>query len=300
MNRRHFLQQSSLLATGLATLPACSTMRSTTEVAYPMGYQLFSVRDVMKDDPLGTLKALKQMEYAHFEIYGYDAERNDIYGYKPDEFRRVLADLDLLATSGHFGFNAHLTTPLADLDRYTDRCIAGARAAGLDYLVWPFLAPDQRDLESFRRLAPRLNRIGERVTAAGLGFAFHNNGYEWQDLGNGQVGYDIILAETDPALVKLQLDMYWCMKEGRTTPKEVIANNSGRVHLWHIKDMHKVSRDYTELGNGSLDYTTLMPDPATSGLKHFYIEQGGNFTLDSMTSAKVSAEYFKTTLREFV
>ena len=48
--------------------------------------------------------------------------------------------------------------------------------------------------------------------------------------------------------------------------------------MWHVKDMHKVSRDYTELGNGSIDFTRIWPDASLAGMKHFFVEQGGNFT----------------------
>jgi sugar phosphate isomerase/epimerase len=90
--------------------------------------------------------------------------------------------------------------------------------------------------------------------------------------------------------------MYWLAYDPKKTPAQLIAEQPGRYVMWHIKDMDKVSRDYTELGNGSIDYTTYLPDPKESGLEYFYLEQGGNYTVDSLTSAEVSAEYFKETL----
>ena len=68
--------------------------------------------------------------------------------------------------------------------------------------------------------------------------------------------------------------------------------------MWHIKDMDKVTRDYTELGNGSIDYLSMLPDPHTSGLVYYYIEQGGNFTVNSMESAATSIAYFKKHLQK--
>jgi hypothetical protein len=70
--------------------------------------------------------------------------------------------------------------------------------------------------------------------------------------------------------------------------------------MWHIKDMDKVSRDYTELGNGSIDYLKELPDPVTSGLEYYYLEQGGNFAVDSTESAAQSAKYFKEHLQKFL
>jgi sugar phosphate isomerase/epimerase len=114
------------------------------------------------------------------------------------------------------------------------------------------------------------------------------------------LGYDVILKETDPKLVKLQMDMYWVMHEAKTTPKELIAKQPGRFVMWHIKDMDKVSRDYTELGNGSINYHDILPNPKKSGLEYYYIEQGGNFTTSALQSAADSAEFFKKELSRYL
>jgi hypothetical protein len=70
--------------------------------------------------------------------------------------------------------------------------------------------------------------------------------------------------------------------------------------MWHIKDMDKVSKDYTELGNGSIDYVDLLPDPEASGLEFYFIEQGGNFADNSLKSAADSAAYFKSHLQKYL
>ena len=148
-------------------------------------------------------------------------------------------------------------------------------------------------------MTERLNIIGEQVTAAGLGFAYHNHGFEFED-HNGEIGYDIILRGTDPSLVKLQMDLYWVMHSSKLTPKEWVKKQPGRYVMWHIKDMDKVTRDYTELGNGSIDYHEVLPDPKESGLEFYYIEQGGNFAHSPMRSAADSAKYFKKHLQKYL
>lgn len=295
MNRRTFLTQTSLLGAA-ALIPISCSM---PQYHFKMGYQLFSVREDMAKDPLATLKALSGMGYEDFEVYGYDAEQDTIYGYKSAEFKKVLEDLNVTTTSGHFGFHPFLDKTDEELSRFTDQCIAGAMNLGMPYITWPWIAPEQRSLDTFQRLPAKLNRIGERVKAAGLGFAYHNHDFEFTDYG-GQTGYDIILRETDPELVKLQIDMFWVMHAAKLTPKELIQNQPGRYVMWHIKDMHKVSRDYTELGNGSIDYVDVMPDPVTSGLEYYYLEQGGNYTLNAMRSAADSAAFFKENLQALI
>ena len=105
--------------------------------------------------------------------------------------------------------------------------------------------------------------------------------------------YDIVLRDTDPKLVKLQLDLYWLSHDSKQPPRYWFDRAPGRYVMWHVKDMHKVSRDYTELGNGTIDYTRIWPDAGRSGMKHFFVEQGGNFAQSSMQSVEVCAAYVK-------
>jgi sugar phosphate isomerase/epimerase len=70
--------------------------------------------------------------------------------------------------------------------------------------------------------------------------------------------------------------------------------------MWHIKDMHKQSRDYTELGKGSIDYTTILPEATKAGLQYYFLEQGGNFANSSMESMKDSAKFFKENLEQYL
>ncbi|CAI8186540.1 MAG: Uncharacterised protein [Flavobacteriaceae bacterium] len=100
--------------------------------------------------------------------------------------------------------------------------------------------------------------------------------------------------------MKLEVDFYWLMRAGVMTADELVEKAPGRIPLWHIKDMHKVSKDYTELGNGSIDYTKILPDPIRSGLEWFYIEQGGNFAETSMQSVETSANFFKANLKTYL
>ena len=141
--------------------------------------------------------------------------------------------------------------------------------------------------------------IGARVKKAGLGFAYHNHDFEFIDHG-GENGYNIIMRETDPALVKLQLDLYWVAHSSKLTASELISKQPGRFVMWHIKYMDKISRDYSELGNGSIDFTVILPEASRAGLQYYYIEQGGNFAKNPIQSVTDSAIYFKKNLEKFL
>ena len=298
MDRRAFLQHTGLMAAASVISLTPSRVAAGAK-DYKMGLQLYTIRDEMAKDPIASLKKVKAMGYQDFELYGFDNEQQSYYGFKSSQFKSILDDLGLSTSSCHYGFYPYLERAESDLMRFVDQCIKGAHALNSAYITWPWLPPEQRNLDTFKRLPDMLNKIGEQVTKAGLGFAYHNHGFEFED-HNGQNGFDLILSQTDPALVKLQMDMYWVIHSANITPKQLVAQHPGRFVMWHIKDMDTVTRDYTELGNGSINYLKILPDPAKSGLEYYYIEQGGNFARSSMESVASSAAYFKNQLKTLI
>ena len=297
MNRRSFVKYSGAFAA--FSLMPISCMKNNPKKTSPMGLQLFTVRDAMQRDALGALRALKSIGYTDFESYGYDALQKTYYGMNPEEFKTRLQDLELKTSSGHYDFANYLWSTKDDLLTYTDSCIEGASRLGDSYVVWPIMPEGSRNPEGFKQLVQQLSIIGERTKAANMGFAYHNFGYDFEDF-DGFMPYQYVIDQTDPDAVQLEVDFYWVVRAGRFTPEEVIELAPGRFPLWHIKDMDKVTQDYTELGNGSIDYVKLMPDPDRAGLKHHYIEQGGNFAKDSMSSVAESAVFFQKHLGQLL
>ncbi|WP_217868689.1 sugar phosphate isomerase/epimerase family protein [Arenibacter amylolyticus] len=297
MNRRSFIKNSSVL--GVASMLPLTSFSLNDRPKFKMGYQLFSIRDQMAKDPKSTLEYLKGLGYEDFEIYGFDAEKGSYYGYASQAFKELLDQLGLTVSSGHYNFSPYLDQSDAELAQFVDRCIEGAHTLNSKYITLPWIAPEQRTIDSYKILAGKMNAIGEQVTKAGLGFAYHNHGYEFEDQ-NGENGFDILVNETDPALVKLQMDMYWVVRSSKYTPQELIRKQPKRYTMWHIKDMDKLSRDYTELGNGSIDYEAILPDPKESGLEFYYIEQGGNYSENSLKSAASNAQYFRRRLQRYL
>jgi sugar phosphate isomerase/epimerase len=297
MNRRKFIENSGIL--GIASILPLSSFSMINDSKYKMGYQLYSIRDEMAKDPVNTLKYLKKIGYEDFEAYGFDNVKGMYYGYKSSEFKQILDDLNLSISSGHYGFSSYLEKSDDELKRFVDQCIIGAKTLNSKYIIWPWIAPIQRTIDNYKLMSKKLNAIGEQVKDADLGFAYHNHGFEFQNNG-GENGFDIIISETDPSLVKLQMDMYWVIHSSNFTPKELIDAQPGRYVSWHIKDIDKNTRDYTELGNGTVNYHEILPDPIKSGLEFYYIEQGGNFSINAMKSAAESAKYFKNNLQKYL
>jgi len=296
MTRRNFVKQSSTLA-AMAILPISCTLQPTTR--FKMGLQLFTIRDAMAKDPIDTLKKVRALGYEDSELFGYDGAQGTYYGMKAKTFKNVIDDIDFTVTSGHYDFSSLFMKPFETLQGYLEQCIEGSHTIGAKYITWPWLAPEYRTIDNYKLLAEKLNRMGELVNKSGLGFAYHNHGFEFLD-HQGENGYDIILKETDADVVKLQMDMYWVKHSAQKSPKELITENPDRYVMWHIKDMDKVTRDYSELGNGSIDYIDILSNIDTDALEYYYIEQGSNFAHNSMQSITDSAAYFKKNLKQYL
>jgi sugar phosphate isomerase/epimerase len=285
MDRRTFIQGA--VASAALVLPMSQPLQR-----YKMGLQLYTMRAAMARDVAGTLSRISALGYQEVETYGFAPESLGYYGLSAKAFSQLLKDNKLTTSSGHYDLNKFASASDDDMKRYVDRCIAGAQALGQEYITWPLLDAPDRTIERFKAIAQRLNVIGTQIKKAGLELAYHNHDFEFVEQ-NGQIGYDIILKDTDAALVKLQMDLYWIARGSKLSPHEWFKRAPGRFAMWHVKDMHKESRDYTELGNGSIDFSRIWPDAKLAGLKHYFVEQGGNFTKDPFQSITDSAAYMK-------
>ncbi len=290
MSRRSFIRSAGMLAAA-STLGMPSLASASTGSRFKMGLQLYTVRDPMASDAIGTLRTIKNLGYEDLETFGFDPDRVGYYGFDAHRFKQILDARGLSTTSGHYDLFRYLNEPLPVLERYVDKCIKGALALQQRYITWPWLDPDSRSIESFKKLAERLNIIGERIRRSGLGLAYHNHDFEFID-HDGVTGYDILLRDTDPNLVKLQLDLFWSTHSSKRSAHELFQQQPGRFVMWHIKDMDKQKR-YTELGNGVIDFTKIMPDAGLAGLQYYYVEQGDNFAVDPLQSIATSAAYVK-------
>ena len=187
-----------------------------------MGLQLFTVRAPMRTDIDGTLTRIAALGYEEVETYGFDPAALAYYGLPAKDFADRLRARKITTPSGHYDLNQFAATSVDDLKRYVDRCIEGAKVLGQAYITWPLLPEGFRTIEKIKVIAERLNIAGAQVKKAGLELAYHNHDFEFVDQ-NGQKGYDIILKETDPALVKLQLDLYWVAHAESVAPRVVQA-----------------------------------------------------------------------------
>lgn len=220
MERRKFVKNLGLF-TATAMAPV-SCISSPEKSKYKMGLQAFTIRDAMKKDLIGSLKTVQSLGYEDLELYGFNPNDNTYYGHSAANFKKILNDNGLTASSCHYGFSDYFEADGNELKKYVDKCISTAKELDLSYITWPWLDPKYRTIENYRVLAQKLNLIGEQVNASGLGFAYHNHDFDFV-AHNGEIGYDIIMAGTDSKLVKLQLDLYWAVHSSKLSPAELIA-----------------------------------------------------------------------------
>lgn len=271
MHRRHFLQALALpLLDQLHPVLLVSGRRLDR-----IGLQLYTVRDLMQADVARTLERVAEIGYLEVEFAGY-------FGAAPRRIRELLDGLGLASPSTHLS--------LRELGPELPRTLELAEAIGHRYLVVPSLdETDRRTLDDFRRVAAALNRAGEAARVRGLQVGYHNHDFELAPI-EGIRPYDVLLRETDPALVSFEMDFYW-MASGGADPLAYFDRHPGRFHLCHLKDMDPAG-DMADVGAGRLDFGALLRRRDEAGLRHFYVEH--DHPRDPLGSVRASHRFLRS------
>lgn len=277
-NRRNFLKKAVVGATAFAFLPSALEAARIKK----QGVQLYSVRDEMNKDAVATIQKVAAIGYKEVELAGY--KEGTFYGQKPAEFKKVLDDNGLKATSGHIG--------LAILSSSLDKTIEDCAAIGQKFIVCPATPPDQRKtLEDFKKLATLFTKVGEACQKAGIQFGYHNHAFEF-DKVEGQMLLDYLLTNVPADLMTMEMDIFWVVKAG-IDPLTYFEKYPNRFQLWHVKDMDTTEKkEFTEVGNGSIDFKKIFEKAGKSGMKHFYVEQDV-CKRPPLESIKISFDYLK-------
>ena len=275
MQRREFV-----LAAGVA-LSAGSIPRrawSATNALARVGLELYSVRDAMRRDPEATLAAVRAMGYTDVELLWSFGN----FGRTTQQVRSSLEKEGLRAPS------AHIDPSLLTKD--WARSLDTARLLGHDYLIVPSLPSDTaRSLDRWREWADRFNVAGEAARRAGLWLAFHNEPDHMKPV-DGIVPYDLFLERTDPARVRLQLDV-GNMAMGGGDPMRYLQTYVDRYWSFHIKDVVADRTRDTELGAGVLNLRAMLAAVPDLGGKPCYVEQEA--ARDPLASARRNLGFLK-------
>ena len=296
ISRRTFLKTASASA-------ACAALWNSTvrllanALGLPLGLQLYSVRDELPKDYDGTLRQIAALGYLEVEAAGF-------FGHSPTEIKQAMDRARLHCVSAHYS--------LKDLLPKVDETIQFGKDLGLSYIVCssPMLKDPSRvkdpgsgaarasmTLDDWRWNADQFNRIGEKVNAAGMRFAYHNHTPEFRS-ENGVVFYDELLRQTDPAKVTMELDCGWAVVAGQK-PAELLSRNPTRFSMLHVKDFKmtptSTPSDHppsTEMGHGNIDYRPIFEAAKKADIKHAFVEQE-EFDMPQMEALKIDADYMR-------
>ena len=286
MKRREFLQTTGFAASGVflsSYLPSCKSASVSKEVRDNFGLQLYTLRDVLPDDPKAVLKQVASYGYRQIESYEH-SKLGIFWGMKNTEFKTLMNDLGMKIVSSH-----------CDINKDFERKAAEAAEIGMTYLLCPYLGP-QKKIDDFKKFAETFNQKGEICKKNGIRFGYHNHDYGFVPL-EGQYPQDVLMQNTDKNLVDFEMDIYWVVTAGQD-PIAWIDKYPGRFKLCHIKDRKKGAtpsqRDVSvELGTGSIDFKKILIEADKKGMDYYFVEQEAYENTTPLAAAKADADYLK-------
>jgi sugar phosphate isomerase/epimerase len=224
----------------------------------PIALQMYTLRDDTEKDFAGTIRKVAEIGYAAVELAGHR-------GLSVQELSGLLADNHLKVAGSHIG--------LDQLEANLPKVIEENLALGNRYIVVPSLGDDRRRTsDDYKKVAEDLNKFGQSLQSSGMTLCYHNHDFEFIPLDNGQIGEDILLENTDPQLVKAEVDTYWVLKAGHD-PVAFIQKHAGRVPLLHIKDMDPADGSFAPVGTGKLPLDALVAAAPGVGAEYLIVEQ---------------------------
>ena len=257
---------STVAAASSTGTVSSAPVRVIGSVGAPIGLQLWSLRAMASKDPKAMLKYTRDAGITHVETAG-------LYG-TAEQTAALLRDAGVKATSMHVGLDAFKQNP--------QKVIADAKALGVRYVgtAWYPHQPPFKEADARKAIAD-FNAIGKTMKDAGLQFFYHNHGYEPQSFGDGTL-LDLIIRETDPELVKFEMDVLWTWLPN-VDPVALIKKYPGRFKLMHIKDMKPgVPRGSLSvgipdslkavIGQGQVNWTEVFKAAKADGFEHYYLE----------------------------
>lgn len=304
ISRRMLLKNSGLTAASMALAAALPKQLKAESLAKAPGIQLYTVgKELMADMP-GTLAQIASIGYRQVESAGMG-------GKSAAEFRKSLDDAGLKCPSSHLFLRPGQTAA---------QYFEDVKTLGSEYVVSSFTIKPGAQIKSaddffkyaaamtqddIKAMAASLNDLATQARSVGLRFAYHNHNMEFRRWDDGSTSYDILMAGTDPSLVKIELDCGWADLGGES-PLALFKKYPGRFRMLHIKDFvaigHPVvsmdqnrSVEWTELGKGHINYRAILAAAPKAGVEHIFVEEEPPFVkFTAMEAAKANFEYLRS------
>jgi sugar phosphate isomerase/epimerase len=268
MNRRTFLETAATISA--ATLFSSRFGWAAGEHKInKVAVQLYTVRDLMKDDFEGTIAKVAQIGYKEVEFAGYS-------GRTAQQVKDILTKNGLTAPSTHVQYD--------ELDDKFPSVIEFSKTVGMSYIICPWIPEDVRKSpDIWKQASEKFNKCGEQTKKAGMQFGYHNHWFEFLPI-DGKLPYDELLKDCDASLVKMEMDLCWIIAAGGE-PVKYFEKYPGRFPLVHVKDLktkpdvtsggaqnYGDTVDLTEVGSGIIDWKKIFAHSQQAGIKHYIVE----------------------------
>lgn len=255
--------------------------------------QLYSLREIITGDKAQfkqLLKDIAAMGYTAVEAASYDQGQGLIYGMTPEEYKAAVEEAGLESLSAHIGKtlsdeelkSGDYSQSLA----WWDKTIADNKKAGVSYIVMPWMTLPA-SLSQLKTYCDYYNAIGKKCAAQGIKFGYHNHSHEYGQV-EGQTAYDYMLQHTDPKYVFFQIDLYWCVRAGKS-PIDYFKKYPGRFTLFHVKDENELG------GSASMGFDVIFNNAELAGLQYQVVEIE-RYSHPVIEEAKESADYLNSAL----
>lgn len=270
LSRRHFLSTSAL-GIGSAMIASRVPLNMNSDsflrpVKYPLGFQVWTIREQLIKDFAGTMKMMADMGYKSVEMCsppGYESS-----GFGPlmkmtaKEMRRIINDAGLQFESTHYGMN--------ELRNNLDERIKWAAETGQKQMILSsFGLPQNATMSDWMKAADELNRIGEKTKQAGIQMGFHNHHTEFAKIGDVLI-YDALLNQFDPELVKMQFQV--AVINIGYKAADYFNKHPGRFISAHLADYSMLDKKNVPLGKGIVDWKEFFDATAKGGVKNIFVE----------------------------
>ncbi|YCM42889.1 sugar phosphate isomerase/epimerase [Verrucomicrobiaceae bacterium 227] len=290
MNRRSFLRTSAGVTVFGGTARTLSALAADNKYRANIGIQLYTLREELKADTSGTIKAVAEAGYQQGEMYGFP---------NCDDMIKAARDHGLGLHSTHFEWETVVNPSDAGFSDF-QKVLEKAKKIELTHLVVPYLQDkDRKDLDGYKRVAGNLNKAAAIAKKAGIQLAYHNHSFEYTPM-EGSNGFEVFIKELSPEMM-FELDVFW-VKAAGVDPVGLIKKLNGRVSQLHLKDLKKgltlpiysgMPKDgFKELGKGMIKMEPIIDAAKLAGVEHCHVEQ--DQSPNPIASIKESIAYLKS------
>jgi sugar phosphate isomerase/epimerase len=289
MKRRTFIE-TSIAAAAFAARPDWLLAAPAHEIKR-VGLQLYTVREQMKTDFEGTIGKVASTGYKEVEFAGY-------FDHSPKDVRALIDKDGLASPSTHIAYDI--------IENKWPETLEAAHTIGHQYIVCPWLDEKQRNADGWKRAAELFSKAGEASQKAGIQFCYHNHSFEFspvEGLG-GKLAYDYLLEQTDPKLVKMEMDLCW-ISVAQKDPVAYFNKYPGRFPMVHVKDYvndPNSTSSYAgatgsvsfkgrlaDVGQGQIDWKKIFANSEKAGIKHYFVENDD--AKEPFEDIKISYDY---------